>query len=201
MAKPVDAADLKSASRKGVWVRVRRPHQSGGNRRLGFDRRPGCGCSFRRQRLERPRTRTFRSDDDDPYPVPGGAARRRAPRLGLRRAGERPDRGQRDRRRRRASPTPICEPLDPPSAFLIEAVAQGLVRFDAAGEIEPALAQSWIVSDDGLRYTFRLRRAQWADGGRVTAEQVAARLRAALSRASRNPLKPVLGAIDDDRAR
>jgi oligopeptide transport system substrate-binding protein len=90
---------------------------------------------------------------------------------------------------------PNLEPLDPPSAVLIDAVAQGLVQFNAAGEIEPALAQSWIISDDGLRYTFRLRRASWANGGRVTAYQVAARLRAALGRASRNPLKPVLGAI------
>lgn len=92
---------------------------------------------------------------------------------------------------------PNLQPLDPPSAFLVEAVAQGLVRFDAAGEIEPALAQSWIVSDDGLRYTFRLRRTQWAGGGPVTAQQVVARLRASLSRASRNRLKPVLGAIAD----
>ena len=65
---------------------------------------------------------------------------------------------------------PNLRPLDPPAAMLAEASAQGLVRFDAAGEIEPALAQSWIVSDDGLRYTFRLRRAAWVDGGsRVTA--------------------------------
>ncbi len=92
---------------------------------------------------------------------------------------------------------PNLQPLDPPSAFLTEALAQGLVRFDAAGEIEPALAQSWIVSDDGLRYTFRLRRVHWSGGARVTAEEVAARLRAAVSRASRNRLKPVLGAIDD----
>lgn len=93
---------------------------------------------------------------------------------------------------------PNLQPLDPPAAMLAEASAQGLVRFDAAGEIEPALAQSWIVSDDGLRYTFRLRRAAWVDGGsRVTAAQVVARLKAATSRASRNPLKPVLGAIDD----
>jgi oligopeptide transport system substrate-binding protein len=91
---------------------------------------------------------------------------------------------------------PNLQPLDPTSAFLTEAVAQGLVRFDSSGEIEPALAQSWIVSDDSLRYTFRIRRAQWADGRPVTAQQVAARLRAALSRASRNPLKPVLGAVE-----
>ena len=48
-----------------------------------------------------------------------------------------------------------------------------------------------------MRYTFRIRRAHWADGSPVTAEQVATRLRAAASRASRNPLKPVLGAIED----
>jgi peptide/nickel transport system substrate-binding protein len=92
---------------------------------------------------------------------------------------------------------PNLQPLDPPSAFLTEALAQGLVRFDAAGEIEPALAQSWVVSDDALRYTFRIRRTQWADGSPVTAAQVAARLRAALSRASRNPFKPVLGAVEN----
>jgi oligopeptide transport system substrate-binding protein len=91
---------------------------------------------------------------------------------------------------------PNLEPVDQPTAFLLEATAQGLVRFDSTGQIEPALAQSWIVSDDGLRYTFRVARsAQWANGDDVTAEPVAARLQAASSRASRNPLKPLLGAI------
>ena len=92
---------------------------------------------------------------------------------------------------------PNLEPLDSASAFLLQAVAQGLVRFDAAGEIEPALAERWIVSDDGLRYTFRLARTDWPGGGRITAQQVAARLRAAASAASRNPLKPLLGAIEE----
>lgn len=95
---------------------------------------------------------------------------------------------------------PNLERLDPPSAFLVEAAAQGLVRFDASGQVEPALAQSWIVSDDGLRYTFRLARAEWADGKRITAEQVVSRLRAASSRASSNALKPLLGAIDEIEA-
>ncbi len=91
---------------------------------------------------------------------------------------------------------PNLATLDAPAAFLLEASAQGLVRFDGTGEIEPALAQSWIVSDDGLRYTMRIRPADWADGAPVTAEEVAARLRAALSRPSRNPLKSSLGMID-----
>jgi peptide/nickel transport system substrate-binding protein len=92
---------------------------------------------------------------------------------------------------------PNREPVDPGSAFLMQAVAQGLVRFDAAGEIEPALAQRWIVSDDGLRFTFRLARGEWPGGGRITAQQVAARLRAAASPSSRNAVKPVLGAIQE----
>jgi peptide/nickel transport system substrate-binding protein len=88
-------------------------------------------------------------------------------------------------------------PLDPPSAMLTAAVAQGLVRFDQAGQIEPGLAQSWTVSDDGMSYVFRLDRTSWPDGREVKADQVADRLRAAASRASRNRLKPLLGAIAD----
>jgi peptide/nickel transport system substrate-binding protein len=91
---------------------------------------------------------------------------------------------------------PNREPLSPPSAVLLETTAQGLVRFDAGGEIEPALAQRWIVSDDGLRYTFRLGKADWS-GGRITARQVVTQLRAAAAPQSRNPLKPILGAIDE----
>jgi peptide/nickel transport system substrate-binding protein len=91
---------------------------------------------------------------------------------------------------------PHLEPLDPPSEILLHSVAQGLVRFDAAGQIEPALAQSWIVSNDGLRYTFRLPRTTWASGRPVTAEQVVVRLRAPTAAASKNPLKQLLGAID-----
>lgn len=95
---------------------------------------------------------------------------------------------------------PNMEPLDPPSALLTSLSAQGLVRFDAGGQVEPALAQSWIVSDDGLRYTFRIARTTWAGGAPVTAKQVSLRLRAAIGRASRNPLRPILGAIAEVEA-
>jgi peptide/nickel transport system substrate-binding protein len=92
---------------------------------------------------------------------------------------------------------PNLRPLDAASAFLIEATAQGLVRFERSGQIEAALAQRWIVSDDGLRYTFRLAPALWAGDGKASAAQVVERLRAAGGAASRNPLKPLLGAIDE----
>jgi oligopeptide transport system substrate-binding protein len=48
-----------------------------------------------------------------------------------------------------------------------------LVSFDAQGEIEPALAERWIVEDGGKSYIFRLRNATWPDGDPITAEEVA----------------------------
>ncbi len=92
---------------------------------------------------------------------------------------------------------PNLKPLDAPSAFLLEAAAQGLVRFNATGDIEPALAQRWTVSNDGLHYTFRLARLTWPDGRPITSDQVVARLKAASAPSSRNALKPILGAIDE----
>ena len=83
-----------------------------------------------------------------------------------------------------------------PSRLLIDAVAQGLVRFDAAGQIEPGLAERWIVTDGGMSYIFRLREARWADGTSVTAERVAERLRRQLAPDARNPLAPFLTAVD-----
>lgn len=81
--------------------------------------------------------------------------------------------------------------------LMLDATAQGLVRFDAAGQIEPGIAERWIVIDDGLRYIFRLRDAEWSDGQRVTAAQVVVVLRRQLAADSRNPLKPFLSAIDE----
>lgn len=95
---------------------------------------------------------------------------------------------------------PNLKPLTAPQAFMAETTAQGLVRFEASGQIQPALAQRWIVSDDGLRYTFRLARLNWPGGERITAAQVVARLRAAMAAPSRNALKPLLGAIDELQA-
>lgn len=90
---------------------------------------------------------------------------------------------------------PNVTTLSAPAAVMTGALMQGLVQFDAQGQIEPALAERWIVTDDGLSYIFRLRDAKWSDGGKVTAAQVAKSLRASLSPASRNPLKPMFGPV------
>ncbi|MDR7156606.1 peptide/nickel transport system substrate-binding protein [Sphingobium xenophagum] len=68
---------------------------------------------------------------------------------------------------------PLQQLPDPAAKLILEATAQGLVSFDASGEILPALAQRWIVEDEGRSYIFRLRRAFWPDGTRVTANDVA----------------------------
>jgi oligopeptide transport system substrate-binding protein len=84
-----------------------------------------------------------------------------------------------------------------PARLMLDATAQGLVRFDAAGQIEPGIAERWIVIDDGMSYIFRLRDATWRDGRPVTAAQVVAVLRRQLAPGSRNPLLPFLSAIDE----
>jgi oligopeptide transport system substrate-binding protein len=84
-----------------------------------------------------------------------------------------------------------------PQRVLMDATAQGLVRFDAAGQIEPGLAERWIVIDDGRSYIFRLREAAWPDGQPVTAEQVVRALRRAAAPGSGNALAPFLAVIDE----
>ena len=50
----------------------------------------------------------------------------------------------------------------------------GLVEYDLEGVLQPALAESWEVSDDGLTYTFHLRNTVWVDSqGRKVADVVA----------------------------
>lgn len=54
-------------------------------------------------------------------------------------------------------------------AALLGAVAQGLVRLDAAAQVEPGLAIRWAISDDGLYYTFRLNH-ELADADRIAVQ-------------------------------
>ncbi|MFC3582153.1 ABC transporter substrate-binding protein [Sphingomonas hylomeconis] len=88
-------------------------------------------------------------------------------------------------------------PLALPARTMLDATAQGLVRFDAAGQVEPGIAERWIVIDDGMSYIFRLREATWRDGKPVTAAQVVTVLRRQVAAGSRNPLLPFLSAIDE----
>lgn len=94
-------------------------------------------------------------------------------------------------------PDPALGPVSAQDAVLLQSVAQGLVRFDATGNIVGGLAERWNVSDDGLSYIFRLAPAEWGDGNKITAQQVVRLLKRQLAARSRNALKDTLGATED----
>lgn len=52
------------------------------------------------------------------------------------------------------------------------ATSEGLVALDANGAVVPAIAERWIVTDDGASYIFRLRNSDWPDGDPITGENV-----------------------------
>ena len=56
----------------------------------------------------------------------------------------------------------------------------GLVALDAQGGVIPALADRWIVTEDGLSYIFRLRDGTWPDGRELSGESVRTALRATI---------------------
>jgi ABC-type transport system substrate-binding protein len=59
------------------------------------------------------------------------------------------------------------------SAFIVRQIFSGLTRLDNALAVQPDLAESWKISDDGLTYTFTLREnAQFADGRPITSADV-----------------------------
>lgn len=71
--------------------------------------------------------------------------------------------------------------------ILIPNVYEGLVDRTAEGEYEPALAEDWEVSDDGLTYTFTLREATFHNGSAVEASDVVWSLNTARAEDSVNP--------------
>jgi peptide/nickel transport system substrate-binding protein len=92
-----------------------------------------------------------------------------------------------------ADAAPSEAAADATAAVLAGAVRQGLIRFDAGGQVVPGLAARWIVSDTGRSLMFRLPDT----GARIPAETIVRRLRAAAIPDGRNPLRPLLGAVGE----
>ncbi len=64
------------------------------------------------------------------------------------------------------------------SAEVLRDLGEGLLSYSPTGELVPAAAERWEISDDGLRYTFYLREgARWSNGAAVTAEHFVVGLR------------------------
>ena len=90
--------------------------------------------------------------------------------------------------------------LPEPARHLRAATGMGLVALDASGEVIPALADRWIVTDDGTSYIFRLRDARWPNGERLSAENAEAALKAAVAELRETPLGLELDKISEIRA-
>jgi len=69
------------------------------------------------------------------------------------------------------------ETLDPQKARSVQAadvlrdLGEGLLGYSPTGELVPAAAERWDISDDGLVYTFHVRpTARWSNGDPLTAD-------------------------------
>lgn len=68
---------------------------------------------------------------------------------------------------------PLFAGASGPDADLTRLIFAGLTRLGPSGQVQPDLAQSWVVSADGRDFTFLLRPdARWQDGAPVTADDV-----------------------------
>lgn len=90
--------------------------------------------------------------------------------------------------------------LSPGAQHLRAATAAGLVSLDARGDVVPALADRWIVTDDGRSFIFRLRDGPWPDGRELTAESARAALADAIRALEGTSLGLDLAPIEDVRA-
>lgn len=90
--------------------------------------------------------------------------------------------------------------LAPGAQLMRAAQRQGLVRFNAQGEVIPALAERWIVTDDGESYIFRITEFDLPDGTRLTAQTVAEVLERAVQRLDGTSIGLDLAKISDIRA-
>lgn len=92
-------------------------------------------------------------------------------------------------------------PRLPLAAQLVRAAsAEGLVGFDEQGRVIPAIADRWIVTDDGLSYIFRLRDGTWPGGGAITGETGRAALVRAIGALRGTALGSDLSVIREVRA-
>lgn len=90
--------------------------------------------------------------------------------------------------------------LPPGAQHLRAATYEGLVALDPAGQVVPALAERWIVTDDGQSYIFRLRDSEWPDGQPITASDVRVLLRDAIAQLKGTSLGLDLAKIAEIRA-
>ena len=90
--------------------------------------------------------------------------------------------------------------LGPAAQHVRAAQSQGLVTLSANGAVVPAIAERWIVTDDGSSYIFRIREFDLPDGTRLTAQAVRDNLASTLRRLEGTSLGLDLAKIREVRA-
>ncbi|MFM7348242.1 MAG: ABC transporter substrate-binding protein [Erythrobacter sp.] len=91
--------------------------------------------------------------------------------------------------------------LPPQAQQIRSATREGLVSLDQAGQVVPAIAERWIVTDDGLSYIFRLRDSDWPGSKEaITAAEVRQQLRSAIASLRGTSLGLDLAVVRDIRA-
>nr|WP_281501110.1 ABC transporter substrate-binding protein [Erythrobacter sp. F6033] len=90
--------------------------------------------------------------------------------------------------------------LSPAAQHVRAASFEGLVSLDPAGQIVPALAERWIVTEDGRSYIFRLRNSSWPDGEDITARDIRVLLRDTIARLEGTSLDLDLAKVVEIRA-
>ena len=63
--------------------------------------------------------------------------------------------------------------LDKRQQDIVCATSKGLVEIDSDGNIQPSLAESYEINEDGLEYVFKIRNdAYWSNGNKITPEDI-----------------------------
>lgn len=91
---------------------------------------------------------------------------------------------------------PTASPEGPIQTVLLYNLVEPLVKISSTGAIEPLLAESWDVSDDGLTYTFNLREGVvFHDGATFEAADVVFSLDRARDEANGHPFGSQLAQV------
>lgn len=86
---------------------------------------------------------------------------------------------------------------DPSQMFAQGMVYESLVNYSNGGEIVPGLAERWTVSDDGLTYTFYLRKqVTYSDGSPFNADSVKRNIDAVMANKQRHSWMGIVDALD-----
>ena len=82
-----------------------------------------------------------------------------------------------------------------PASRIQRDLYDGLVLEAADGSLIPGVATHWEISEDGLRYTFHLRKSLWSNGDPVTAEDFVVGMRRTVDPATGSDYATTLASI------